>query len=258
MRSVRTVDDKKAAGASKGPGGGKPEGGRHPLASMILGSAAGTFPSADGGWRRLAPWRPGLEALVAFTAHAVVCVDDDIEDELLRRLGIDGLGGAHAPRVLTALAGPDGWISSLDVVMVRLGGPSSPVARTSPERDPQLVERPDLAVEPRVAYAARLREDLTVFGYPDARRRAVAIVGRGIGGLRELSYELEPGRRGRGEGAAFVRAAVRAVGASAVLAACVAPGNVASLRVLLGCGFVPVGSVQLVRRPPGYRPSLGE
>lgn len=223
---------------------------------MILDASAGQFPVADGGWHRLLPWRKGVEAAVAFTAHAVMCVDDDVESALLDKLGVDGLGGAHAPRVLTALAGPGGWTSSLDLIMVHRGhgdgggggGPGDPRCA--------LVQRPELAGESRVGYAARLRDDLCVYGFPDPRRSAVAIVGRGIGGLRELSYELEPDRRGRGEGAVLVGAALRAIGAREPVVACVAPGNVASLRVLSGCGFVPVGSVQLFRRGPGYVPSL--
>lgn len=223
---------------------------------MILDASAGRFPVADGGWHRLSPWRKGLEAAVAFTAHAVMCVDDDVDLALLDKLGVNGLGGAHAPRVLTALAGPDGWTSSLDLVMVHRGNGAA--GGDGPrDRGCALVERPELAGESRVGYAARLRDDLTVYGFPDARRSAVAIVGRGIGGLRELSYELEPDRRGRGEGAVLVGAALRAIGTRKPVVACVAPGNVASLRVLSSCGFVPVASVQLFRRGPGYVPSLG-
>jgi Acetyltransferase (GNAT) domain len=230
-----------------------PDGPRHPLAELVLAAAAGQFPAADGGWRRLAPWQPGLEAVVAFTGHAVLCVADDVEPALLDRLGVDGLGGAHAPRVLTALAGPDGWISSLDVVVVRLptdGG------MTINGGGPALVERPDLAGETRVAYASRLRDGLEVYGYSDLSRSAVAVVGRGLARLDELSYELEPDRRGRGEGSSFVQAALHAIGGRAPLLACAAPGNAASLRVLLRCGFVPIASVQLIRRRPGYVPSM--
>jgi hypothetical protein len=231
------------------------EPGVHPLATMILEAASGRFPVPDGGWRRMAPWRPGIEAVVAFTAHAVLCVDDDVGDDLLAALGIDGYGGAHRPKVLTTLAGPDGWVSSLDLIMVRRPAPAARrVAGGS--RPAPLVERPDLGGESRVAYAARLRDDLTVLGYPDRSRSAVAILGRGIAGLPELSYELEAGRRGHGEGADLVRAALLAAGRAAPLVACVAPGNVASLRLLLTCGFVPVGSVQMVRRTQGHVPRV--
>lgn len=224
----------------------------HPLGATILSAAVGRFPVPDGGWHRVRPWRAGLEAMVAFTGHTVACLHDDVDDAVLDILGADGLGGAHAPHLLAGLAGPAGWVSSLDVVVVRPPVPADLLHRPAPV----LVERPDLADEPRVRYAARLRDDLTVYGFPDPDRSAVAIVGRGIGGLRELSYELEPGHRGRGEGATLVRAAVVAAGTQAPLVACVAPGNVASLRVLLACGFAPVGSVQLLQRQPGYVPSV--
>jgi hypothetical protein len=81
----------------------------HPLAAALLTEAAeGRFPPADGGWRRVHPWRPGLEVVVAFTGHAVLAVADDRTDERLDALGVDGLGGASDPRVVAALAGPDG------------------------------------------------------------------------------------------------------------------------------------------------------
>ena len=44
----------------------------HPLAGLISAAAAGRFPDADGGWQRMPPWRAGLEAVVAFTGHAVL------------------------------------------------------------------------------------------------------------------------------------------------------------------------------------------
>ncbi len=223
----------------------------HPLAAVVGDAAAGRFPPPDTRWHRLPPWRPGLEAVVAFTAHAVLCVDDDVDDAVLDGLGVDGVGGAHMPGVLTALAGPGGWVDNLDVLMVHPPGVQNGVG---PLHGPSLVERPDLAGEPRVVHAALARDDFTVLGYPDARRAAVAVVGRGLAGMTELSYELEPERRGRGEGAALVQAALRTLGSEVPVVARVAPGNAASLRVLLACGFLPIGSVQLVRRTPGYVP----
>jgi hypothetical protein len=55
------------------------------------------------------PWRQGLEAVVAFTGHAVFAVEADIPDCQLVALGADGFGGAHDPRLITALAGPGAW-----------------------------------------------------------------------------------------------------------------------------------------------------
>ena len=93
----------------------------HPLAGLISAAAAGRFPDADGGWQRMPPWRAGLEAVVAFTGHAVLVVDPRRPDRLLAGLGADGLGGAHHPRLIAALAGPDGWIDSLDLLMAARG-----------------------------------------------------------------------------------------------------------------------------------------
>ncbi len=103
----------------------------HPLAALISDAAAGRFPAADGGWRRVPPWRPGLAGIIAFTGHAVLAVPPDITDQRLAELGADGLGGAHHPRLIAALAGPDGWIDSLDVLMTARGtgaGRPSPAA----------------------------------------------------------------------------------------------------------------------------------
>jgi hypothetical protein len=69
----------------------------------------------------------------------VLTVADDVPDERLRALGVHGLGGAHDLRVVAVLAGPDGWIDSLDALLVARGrGGGGP-----------LVERPGLRTHPR-------------------------------------------------------------------------------------------------------------
>jgi hypothetical protein len=59
----------------------------HRLAGLITAAAAGRHPAADGSWRRVPPWRPGVEAIVAFTGHAVLAVAPDIPDRQLVSLG---------------------------------------------------------------------------------------------------------------------------------------------------------------------------
>src|ERR1022692_4482969 len=86
----------------------------HPLTVLITEAAAGRYPAADGGWRRVPPWRPGLEGIVAFTGHAVLAVAPDIPNARIIGLGADGFGGAHDPRLIAARAGPDGWADVLD------------------------------------------------------------------------------------------------------------------------------------------------
>lgn len=221
------------------PSAGSPSSaGEHPLAALIAAAAAGRFPRPDGGWHRVPPWRPGLEAIFSFTAHAVFAVAPDITDHRLASLGADGFGGAHDPRLITALAGPDGWIDVLDMLMAGRG-------TGAPSR---LVDRPDLTGHRRARFAARIRDHPRVLGYPGAERSALAIISGGIAGLTELSFELEPGRRGQGGGAGLVADALAVVPAGQLVVAAVAPGNAASVRALLSAGFVPLGSLQLFRR----------
>ena len=232
--------DPPSAGAQRSAGE-QPSAGEHPLAGLIAGAAAGRFPGQDGGWHRVPPWRPGLEAVISFTAHAVFAMAPDITDTRLAALGADGFGGAHDPRLITALAGPDGWIDVLDMLMAGRGTGQAGVA-------PRLVGRPDLATHPRAQFAARIRSNPQVLGYPDPRRSAVAIISRGIAGLTELSFELEPGWRRQGGGAGLAADALGVVPAGQLVVAAVAPGNAASVRALLSAGFVPLGSLQLFRR----------
>ena len=189
----------------------------------------------------MAPWRPEVEAIVAFTGHAVLAVAPDIPDRLLVSLGVDGFGGAHDPRLITALAGPGGWFASLGILMAGRG-------RGRPDAPPRLVDRPDLAAHPRAAFAARIRDQPRVLGYADQRRTALAVISRGIAGLTELSFELEGGHRGQGGGTGLVRDALTVVPSGQLVLADVAPGNAASVRALLSAGFIPLGSVQLFRR----------
>ena len=217
----------------------------HPLAVLIAAAAAGRFPAADGGWQRVPPWHPDLEAVLAFTGHAVFAVRPDITGRLLDSLGADGFGGAHDPRLIAALAGSAGWIDSLDLLLAArgTGGPGGP---------PALVDRPDLVGHPRAELAASLREQPRILGYQDPRRSALAVVSWGIAGLPELSFELEPGHRGTGGGARLIGDALSTVPAGQLTVAAAAPGNAASVRSLLAAGFTPLGSLQLFRRagPP--------
>lgn len=202
-----------------------------PLADLVRDAADGRFPPADGGWVQVPPWRAGVEAVLAFTGFAVLAVDGPLPHL------VDGFGGAHDPRLITALAGPDGWIDSLDALLVArgTGGP------------PALSARPDLAGHPRVAFARAVRDEVRVLGRADGDE--LAVLGRGIAGVTELSMEVPPARRG-GAGRALVRDALTCVPAGEVVVAAVAPGNAASLRALLAAGFTPIGSSQLFRRAP--------
>lgn len=209
----------------------------HSLAGLLAAALDGDFPRSDGGWHRVPPWRDGVEAVFAFTGHAVLAVGPDISDDRLTALGVDGYGGAHHPRVLLELAGPDGWIDSLDALTARraAGGAS------------ELIDRPDLAEHPRVRFATAVRDDVQVLGRADLRSRSLATASRGIAGMWEISVELDERERAQRAGARLVAAAVAAVPPGEVVLAAVAPGNAASLRAFLSAGFIVLGSVQLLR-----------
>jgi L-amino acid N-acyltransferase YncA len=81
--------------------------------------------------------------------------------------------------------------------------------------------------------------------------RGMVTLARGLGGLLELSFEVEAERRGAGLGRSLLRDALALAPSGEPVLAAVAPGNAASLRALLAAGFTPIGSVQLVR--PGAR-----
>jgi hypothetical protein len=150
-------------------------------------------------------------------------------------LAVDGFGGAHHPRVAVALAGPGGWIDSLDAVLVRFGAGGPPA----------LVERADLAGHPRAGFATGVRDDVRCFGCPVGG--SVVTIGRGLGGLAEIGVESDGGA---GLGPDLLLDALTLVPADEVVVAAVAPGNARALRAFLAAGFRPVASVQLIKPAP--------
>lgn len=211
------------------------------LAALIRDAAAGRFPPVDGGVSRAVPWRTGVEAAIAFTGHAVLAVGDDVGDEELLRRGAHGFGGAHDPRLTTALAGT-GEIGVLDVLLVGRGcGPDD--GAPAP-----LVPRPDLAGTERVRHAGLWRDDVRVLGLPAPSATGLATLSRGIAGLTEVGLQAYDGSAEH-----LLAGARRLVPEGDLLLASVTPGNARSLRFFLRQGFVPVGSVQQWR-PLRQRP----
>ena len=72
----------------------------------------------------------------------------------------------------------------------------------------------------------------------------------GLADRCELAVELlDPGAAGRaGHGRRLIRAGLATLAPGTVCWAQVSPGNAASLRAFLACGFVPIGSEILIRR----------
>jgi hypothetical protein len=208
----------------------------HPLAAALDAAARGSFPPADGAVELLPPDDSGWSAIVALTGHAYVLAD--VDREALDAAGADGFGGASHPEVQRLVAGPGGDIGALDVVLVGRA-----------ETGPALPRRDDLDDHPRVRRARAHRHDVEVYG----DHVGLVIVGRGLVDRREIAVELlDPLAAGRaGHGRRLIRAGLAALPTGAACWAQVSPGNAASLRAFLACGFVPVGSEILIRRGVG-------
>ena len=153
-------------------------------------------------------------------------------DEVLAR-GADGFGGASQPDLLRWLAGPHGWIGSHDAVLVARG--------RGDRRAGRLVERFDLDDHPRVVRSRTHRRDVRVY----ADETGLVTIGRGLVDRLEVSVETFDGRAA-GSGRGLIRAALERIPPGETVFAQVAPGNAASLRAFLTCGFVPIGAETLL------------
>jgi hypothetical protein len=205
----------------------------HPLAGVLRAAAGGAFPAVDGIAELLPPDAAGTCAVVSFTGHAYVLTE--LPSEALADLALDGYGAAAHPRALTRLAG-GGAIGSLDVVLVRPGAAGSTA----------LAERADLEHHPRVERARHHRRDVRVLG--DAR--GFVTIGRGLVDRIEMSVELLDHAHGNRTGRQLIAEGLCAIGTEELVFAQVAPGNAASLRAFLACGFRPIGSEVLIDVSP--------
>jgi hypothetical protein len=201
----------------------------HPLAEVLRRAAHGDFPPVDGLAEVMPPDRDGIRAVVSFTGHAYVLTDLQRADFV--DLPFDGYGGATNPRTLLRIAG-GGEIGMIDVVLVRSGA-----GGTSP-----LVERDDLEHHPRVERARHHRRSVRVFG----DERGFVTIGSGFVARTELSVELLDGEHSRGAGRSLIEGGLRAIPADELVFAQVSPGNAASLRAFLACGFVSIGSEVII------------
>ena len=208
------------------------------LLRLLEDAALGSPPPADGVvevWP--APEGP-VDAVLAFTAHHVVAAG--VEPDLVAAQLPDGdLGAPMSPGFLGWLGERLGSLpGSLDVVLAAEAVGGDPPLALRSGADPDRY--------PRAARALRYRRDLQV--WTDPEDAGVLVLGRGLAGRREVAFEVDPARRGRGLGRLLVAAARHLVPAGGVLFAQVTPGNAASLRVVQAAGFRPIGAEVLFHR----------
>jgi GNAT superfamily N-acetyltransferase len=205
---------------------------------LLQDAALGTPPAADGVVEVWPAPAGAVDAVLAFTAHHVVAAGVD-PDLVAARLPDGDLTAPMSPGFLgwlgERLGSPPG---SLDVVLAAGGLGGTPPLELTAGVDPER--------HPRVARALRYRGDLRV--WTDREGAGVLVLGRGLAGRLEVSFEVDPARRNRGLGRRLVAAARHLVRHGEPLFAQVAPGNAASLRVVEAAGFRPIGAEVLFHR----------
>jgi GNAT superfamily N-acetyltransferase len=208
------------------------------LLRLLQDAAIGAPPAADGVVEVWPAPVGAVDAVLAFTAHHVIAAGVD-PDLVAERLPDGDLGAPMSPGFLDWLGERLASVpGSLDVVLAAEGLGGIPPLELRPVGDP--------ARHPRAARALRYRGDLEV--WTDPEEAGVLVLGRGLAGRREVSFEVDPARRNRGLGRLLVAAARHLTPPGAPLFAQVAAGNAASLRVVEAAGFRPIGAEVLFHR----------
>ena len=214
----------------------------HRLTKALSDAAAGRFPPQDGLVEVTGPPPGRAQAIVSFSAHAIVAtaLSHALVDRLMPR------GDLSAPLHAETLCEAGRLLGmrpgTVDVVLVAVG----------PAGDHGLLLRADerLLASERVRRSLRYRDNVTV--WTDDTGRAEVTLGQGLAGRWEVSLELEADLRGQALGSMVLQGARGLVAPDVPLWAQVAPGNAVSLRAFLAAGFTPVGAEVLFL--PGGEP----
>jgi GNAT superfamily N-acetyltransferase len=213
----------------------------NPLLDMLVAAARGSFPPADG-LVEVLPSPPGpTDAVVAFAGHHLVAADVSADD-VRAQLDPDDIASAMRAPFLTWLGQRLGArVGLADATLAAHGVAAPPPVPLVP------AEADDMEGNERVERARRFRTDLRVFRTEDGA--GVLVVGRGLAGRMEASFEVDPGHRSRGLGRALAMAARSMVREGEPLFVQVTPGNAASLRAVLAAGYRPIGGEAQFLRP---------
>jgi len=205
------------------------------LLDLLYGTAMGRFPPADGRVTVFEETPGPAAAVLGFTAHFAVCAPVPsawVEEQL-------PLGDLSAPlgaRFIVALANRLGaHIGANDAVLAALA------SGVAPNIDLELVDATD---HPRAVRARRYRRDVRVWTTPQGE--GLVLLGRGVAGRWEVSFEVDPSARGRNLGSSLARAALGLLPVGTAVFAQITPGNAASLRSVLKAGYQPVGAEVLL------------
>jgi GNAT superfamily N-acetyltransferase len=164
--------------------------------------------------------------------------------EVTAHLDPDDIAAPMGAPFLSWLGGRLGAVpGTLDVVLAARAGASAP---PFPDEIREIDPGPGRG---RVGRALRYRSDVRAWATADGN--GLLVLGRGLAGRWEASFEVSPGARGRGLGRTLAAVSLLAVPRGERVFMQVAPGNVASLRAVLGAGFRPIGAEVLFHRDGG-------
>ena len=209
------------------------------LLDVFAAAADGQLPTPDG-QVEVYPGLPGkAAAVVAFPAHFYVLAP--VDPQWVRtQLPPGDYSAPLGARFLVALA---------DHIGAHIGANDAVLAARAHGQNPGL----DLCeitgdAHPRVRRAHRYRDEISAWQTSDGM--GCLVLGRGLAGRWEVSYEVEPPARGHGLGRTLAAATLGLLAAGTPIFAQVSPGNSLSMRATLAAGYRPIGGEVLLPPSP--------
>ncbi|MEV6790633.1 GNAT family N-acetyltransferase [Streptomyces sp. NPDC051320] len=205
------------------------------LADILAAAARGVFPPPDGSTTVIAQPNVRDAGVLAFTAHAVVFLDEDPAwvRAALAAAESDPLAAAMNPGFLAGLMARTGRrMNTIDLLTAAPALPGEPPLRLREIEDPG---------HPRVARSVTFRDEVRVW----TADGGVLVLGRGVAGRWEAAIEVDEAARGQGLGPRLAVAARHLV-EDGVVWAQQSPGNARSVRAFQAAGYRPVGSEALL------------
>lgn len=201
------------------------------LLDVLAVAADGQLPPPDG----RVEVHPGLTgkaaAVVAFPAHFYMLAPVDPH----------GVWARLPPGDYTAPLGARFLVALADQIGADVGASDAVLATRAHGQDTGLDLREITGdTHPRVRRAHRYRDEVRAWQTSDGL--GCLVLGRGLAGRWEVSYEVEPAMRGRGLGRALAAAALGLLPVDTPIFAQVSPGNSLSMRA----GYRPIGGEALL------------
>jgi GNAT superfamily N-acetyltransferase len=213
------------------------------LPDVFAAAADGQMPPPDGRVEVYTDLPGKAAAVVAFPAHFYVLAP--VDPQWVRTQITPGDYSAPlGARFLVALA---------DQIGAHIGANDAVLATRAHGRDTGLELREITGdTHPRVRRAHRYRDGVRAWQTSDGM--GCLVLGRGLAGRWEVSYEVEPAARGHGLGRALAAAALGLMAADTPIFAQVSPGNSLSMRATLAAGYRPICGEALLTTVPASRP----